>query len=53
MFNIMNHPNFALPTVPDNSDIFDGTGSPTGVEGLLTRTTVPERQIQFAIKFIF
>ena len=53
MFNIMNHPNFALPTVPDNSDIFDGTGSPTGVEGLLTRTTVPERQIQFAVKFIF
>jgi len=31
MFNIMNHPNFALPTVPDNSDIFDGTGAPTGV----------------------
>ncbi len=53
MFNIMNHPNFALPTVPDNSDIFDGTGAPTGVAGLLTRTTVPERQIQFAIKFIF
>jgi len=53
MFNIMNHPNFALPTVPDNSDIFDGTGSPTGVAGLLTRTTVPERQIQFAVKFIF
>ncbi len=53
MFNIMNHPNFAPPTVPDNSDIFDGTGSPTGVAGLLTRTTVPERQIQFAVKFIF
>ncbi len=53
MFNIMNHPNFAPPTVPDNSDIFDGTGSPTGVGGLLTRTTVPERQIQFAVKFIF
>ena len=53
MFNIMNHPNFAPPTVPDNSDIFDGTGSATGVAGLLTRTTVPERQIQFAVKFIF
>jgi hypothetical protein len=53
MFNILNHPNFAPPTVPDNSDIFDGTGTPTGVAGLLSRTTIPERQIQFAIKIIF
>jgi Carboxypeptidase regulatory-like domain/TonB-dependent Receptor Plug Domain len=53
IFNIMNHPNFAPPTTPDNSDIFDGTGAPTGVAGLLSRTTIPERQIQFAIKVIF
>jgi Carboxypeptidase regulatory-like domain/TonB dependent receptor-like, beta-barrel/TonB-dependent Receptor Plug Domain len=53
MFNIMNHPNFAPPTVPDNTDIFLSDGTPTGVAGLLTRTTIPERQIQFALKFIF
>jgi hypothetical protein len=53
IFNIMNHPNFAPPTTPDNTDIFDGTGAPTGVAGRLSRTTIPERQIQFAIKIIF
>ena len=53
IFNILNHPNFAPPTVPDNSDIFLSDGTLSGGAGLLTRTTIPERQIQFAIKFIF
>jgi hypothetical protein len=62
MFNILNHPNFAPPGAGDgNTDIFDGTGTslapspsnPGGTAGVLLRTTVPERQIQFAIKFIF
>jgi Carboxypeptidase regulatory-like domain/TonB-dependent Receptor Plug Domain/TonB dependent receptor len=54
MFNILNHPNFAPPQVGDgNTDIFDGTGSPNGIAGALVRTTIPERQIQFALKFIF
>ena len=53
IFNILNHANFAPPTTPDNTDIFLSDGTPTGVAGLLTRTTIPERQIQFAIKFIF
>jgi Carboxypeptidase regulatory-like domain/TonB dependent receptor/TonB-dependent Receptor Plug Domain len=62
MFNILNHANFAPPqTAADlNTDIFDGTGtslSPTlgngGNAGVLLRTTIPERQIQFAIKLIF
>jgi hypothetical protein len=53
IFNILNHPNFAPPTVPDNSDIFLSDGTVSGGAGLLTRTTIPERQIQFAIKFIF
>jgi hypothetical protein len=61
MFNIMNHPNFAPPGPGDgNTDIFDGGGnslSPTlgngGTAGVLLRTTIPERQIQFAIKIIF
>ena len=53
IFNILNHPNFAPPTVPDNSDIFLSDGTLSGGAGLLTRTTIPERQIQFAIKLIF
>jgi hypothetical protein len=59
MFNIMNHPNFAPPGPGDgNTDIFDATGTslaPTsgGPAGVLLRTTIPERQIQFALKFIF
>jgi hypothetical protein len=54
IFNIMNHANFAPPQVGDgNSDIFDGTGAGNGIAGTLVRTTIPERQIQFALKFIF
>ena len=52
-FNILNHANFAPPTMPDNTDIFDGTGTPTGVAGLLSRTTTTAREIQFAVKVIF
>jgi hypothetical protein len=53
IFNILNHPNFAPPVTPDNVDIFDGTGSSTGVAGLLTNTTTTAREIQFALKVIF
>ena len=62
MFNILNHPNFAPPGPGDgNTDIFDVTGTslapspsnPGGTAGVLVRTTVPERQIQFAIKIVF
>jgi Carboxypeptidase regulatory-like domain/TonB-dependent Receptor Plug Domain/TonB dependent receptor len=62
IFNILNHPNFAPPGPGDgNTDIFDASGAslapsptnPGGTAGVLIRTTVPERQIQFAIKFIF
>jgi len=60
LFNIFNHANFFPPaTATDgNTDIFDATGaslSPLagGNAGLLLRTTIPERQIQFAIKIIF
>jgi hypothetical protein len=62
MFNIMNHPNFAPPGPGDgNTDIFDATGTslapsatnPGGTAGVLVRTTIPERQIQFAIKATF
>jgi len=53
MFNVFNHANFAPPVTPDNTDIFDATGTPTGVAGLLTRTSTTAREIQFAIKIIF
>jgi hypothetical protein len=61
MFNILNHPNFAVPGPGDgNTDIFDGSGAPLGpsvtpggTAGVLVRTTIPERQIQFAIKASF
>ena len=49
-FNILNHANFAVPVLPDNTDIFDSTGAPTGVAGLLTSTTTTAREIQFALK---
>ena len=58
MFNILNHANFAPPGPGDgNTDLFDGTGASLGgaggTAGALLRTTIPERQIQFAIKFVF
>jgi hypothetical protein len=50
IFNILNHPNFAPPQVGDgNTDIFDGTGDPSSIAGVNVRTTMPERQIQFAM----
>src|SRR3981189_34313 len=59
MFNIMNHPNFAPPGPGDgNTDIFGPDASSLspsagGLAGVLQRTTIPERQIQFAIKIVF
>ena len=49
-FNILNRANFALPVTPNNTDIFDSSGAPTGVAGLLTSTTTTAREIQFALK---
>ena len=52
-FNILNHANFAVPITPDNTDIFDSTGAPTGVAGKLTSTTTSAREIQFAAKLFW
>jgi hypothetical protein len=49
-FNILNRANFAVPATPNNTDIFDSSGAPTGVAGLLTSTTTTAREIQFALK---
>jgi hypothetical protein len=59
IFNALNHANFAPPGPGDgNTDIFDATGaslapSQGGTAGVLQKTTIPERQIQFAMKVIF
>jgi outer membrane receptor protein involved in Fe transport len=53
IFNILNRANFAPPVTPDNTDIFDSSGAPTGVAGLLSRTTTTAREVQFAIKIIW
>jgi hypothetical protein len=52
-FNIRNRANFAVPKSSNNTDIFDSTGAPTGVAGLLTSTSTTSRQIQFALKFVW
>jgi len=60
IFNILNHPNFGVPSTTGdaNTDIFDGAGNPQspaagGIAGMLVRTTVSERQIQAALKISF
>jgi hypothetical protein len=59
MFNVLNHPNFAPPGPGDgNTDIYSATGTSLapslgGTAGALLRTTIPERQIQFAVKVSF
>ena len=51
-FNVLNHPNFGVPPIALNhTDIFDATGAPLGTAGVLTSTTTPGREIQFALKF--
>jgi hypothetical protein len=52
-FNILNRANFAVPVNPDHTDIFDSSGAPTGVAGLLTSTTTTAREMQFALKVIW
>jgi hypothetical protein len=53
IFNALNHANFSVPVTPDNTDIFDSTGAPTGVAGLLSSTTTSAREIQFAVKMFW
>jgi hypothetical protein len=56
MFNVLNHANFAPPGPGDaNTDLFKSSGESLAgtTGGALVKTTVPERQIQFAVKVIF
>jgi hypothetical protein len=53
IFNILNHPNFAVPVNQTNTDIFASDGTPNGAAGVLTSTSTDSRQIQFALKLIW
>ena len=52
IYNIFNHPNFSPPN--DNSTLYDGgSGNLIGGAGAITQTTIPSRQIEFAVKLTF
>jgi hypothetical protein len=50
-FNMLNRPNFAVPT--DNQTLFDQTGTPIGGAGSVDLTSTTAREIQFALKLIW
>jgi len=52
-FNILNHPNFALPNASAFVQTADGGGAPNPTFGKITATTTSSRQIQFALKLMF
>lgn len=52
-FNLTNHTNFQVPTLPDNTDIFDSAGVRNAAAGLLTSTATTSRQIQLGVKLIW
>jgi hypothetical protein len=53
IFNVLNHANFAPPSTPTNTDIFDATGKLSQFVGRLTKTTTTSREIQLAVKVVF
>ncbi len=52
-FNILNHPNFALPNASAFVQTPGGGGAPNPTFGTITATTTSSRQIQFALKLMF
>jgi hypothetical protein len=52
-FNILNHPNFALPNASAFVQTADGGGAPNPTFGKIIATTTSSRQIQFALKLMF
>lgn len=52
-FNILNHPNFALPNASAFVQTPGGGGAPNPTFGTITSTTTSSRQIQFALKLMF
>jgi hypothetical protein len=52
-FNVLNHPNFALPNASAFVQTAGGGGAPNPTFGTITATTTSSRQIQFALKLMF
>jgi hypothetical protein len=52
-FNLLNHPNFALPLAGAFAQTPNGGGVPNPTFGKITATTTSSRQIQFALKLLF
>jgi hypothetical protein len=52
-FNLLNHPNFALPNASVFAQGVNGGGSINPTFGKITLTTTSSRQIQFALKLMF
>jgi hypothetical protein len=50
-FNVFNHSNFLPPLA--NSTLFAQDGSVTGNAGVINQTATTNRQVQFALKFLF
>jgi hypothetical protein len=48
-FNLLNHPNFAIPSA---RTVFNNSGA-VGSAGLITATTTSSRQVQFGLKLTF
>lgn len=55
MFNLPNHPNFAVPSGLTTFSAVDASGNPVIAPnwGVITSTVTTSRQIQFGLKFIF
>jgi hypothetical protein len=47
-FNILNHPNFAVPLA--NNAVFTQTGQPVANAGLITAIQTTSRQIQLGVR---
>ena len=52
-FNLLNHPNFALPNASAFLQTANGGGTFNPTFGTITATTTSSRQIQFALKLLF
>jgi len=49
-FNILNHPNFQLPS---SRALFNSNGTRIGSAGQITATSTPSRQLQIALRYAF
>ncbi len=50
-FNVLNHTNFSPPVA--NNTLFSANGAPVTTAGLITTTSTPSRQLQFALKIVW